>query len=119
MAKEKMAVRPIPLGALRTGAVFETVPDGIRAVKSEYFGSDDPEAWPYQQSQCILLSSGEYAHFELNNMTPVRELQVMPFEGMPLHRASIRMLLRELGRRIEIIGDQYEVHLDGLWCEDE
>ena len=43
------------IGRLRNGAIFETR-DGIRAVKSEYH-------YPNGGCECVLLSSGEYAHF--------------------------------------------------------
>ena len=54
------------LEALRPGAVFMTL-DGIAAVKSEYhYKSGAP--------QCVLLSSGEYAHFPERGATVVREI---------------------------------------------
>lgn len=59
------------LEGLRKGAVFETQ-DGTRAVKSEYLYSNDPDA----QWLCILLSSGEFAHFKDGNKTVVREIVV-------------------------------------------
>lgn len=55
------------LGELRPGAIFETVHGGVRAVKSEYHFSGG-------QCECILLTSGEYAHFPQMNATPVREI---------------------------------------------
>lgn len=57
------------LGQLRPGAVFATE-DGVYAVKSEYY-------YPNGQCQCILLASGEYAHFPEKNATTVYEV-IMP-----------------------------------------
>ena len=55
---------------LRPGAVFETR-NGIRAVKSEYrYSNENPQA------QCILLTSGECAHFPEGNSTEVRQIIV-------------------------------------------
>jgi hypothetical protein len=45
----------IPLSEAPKGAVFETK-DGCRAVKSEY-------RYPNGGHECVLLASGEYAHF--------------------------------------------------------
>lgn len=59
------------LGDLRKGAIFETM-DSVRAVKSEYSYGDGPGAG--FQSQCILLESGEYAHFPAKNNEIVREI---------------------------------------------
>ncbi|BCL83132.1 hypothetical protein ccbrp13_55970 [Ktedonobacteria bacterium brp13] len=61
----------ITLLELRPGAVFVT-DDGVYAVKSEYRYSSHPTA----QCECILLDSGEYAHFTNGNQTMVREVQV-------------------------------------------
>ena len=58
---------------LREGAVFETK-SGIKAVKSEYVYSNHPDS----QCQCILLASGEYAHFDKGNDEWVRELALLP-----------------------------------------
>lgn len=64
----------MPLKELREGAIFETK-DGTRAVKSEYHYGDVPN----HGCMCILLESGEYAHFgntgaEAHNATIVREV---------------------------------------------
>ncbi len=59
------------LGELRYGALFVTQ-EGTMAVKSEYRYSNDPQA----QCLCILLESGEYAHFVDGNKTLVREIVV-------------------------------------------
>lgn len=63
----------IRLHELPRGAVFETI-DGTRAVKSEY-GYDNGGC------QCILLASGEYAHFggtpRAHNAMLVRPLAVV------------------------------------------
>lgn len=58
------------LESIRCGAVFETQ-DGVRAVKSEYAYSNGGAC------QCVLLASGEYAHFPDGNSTIVREIRVM------------------------------------------
>lgn len=57
------------IGALRPGAVFATG-NGTYAVKSEYEYSNESDA----QYQCILLESGEYAHFKQGNATRVWEV---------------------------------------------
>ncbi len=62
------------LGALREGAIFETR-DGIRAVKSEYHYTNGG-------CECVLLASGEYAHFgggkgtAVHNAEQVREIDL-------------------------------------------
>lgn len=53
---------------LRPGAVFKTT-DGIRAVKSEYRYGNEVGS----QCQCVLLASGEYAHFPNGNDEEVVE----------------------------------------------
>lgn len=60
---------------LRPGAVFVTR-EGTYAVKSEYRYSSEPLA----QCECILLASGEYAHFRDGNETLVREVREIPKE---------------------------------------
>ncbi len=55
------------LGELRPGALFETR-DGVRAVKSEYHYYNGGACL------CVLLESGEYAHFPACDLTAVREL---------------------------------------------
>lgn len=60
------------LGALREGALFATCDKGILAVKSEYCYSNDPNS----QCLCILLESGEYAHFDDGNATLVKEISL-------------------------------------------
>lgn len=64
----------IRLYELPRGAVFETI-DGTRAVKSEY-GYDNNGG-----CQCIILASGEYAHFgktpRAHNAMLVRPLAVL------------------------------------------
>lgn len=73
---ERVAYGPwTTLGELREGAVFETR-NGVRAVKSEYrYGNDNPDC------KCILLESGEYAHFPGRNAEPVREVVVKGVTG--------------------------------------
>ena len=59
----------IRLGTLRPGAIFKTKA-GFLAVKSEYHYSNNPDA----QCLCILLESGEFAHFPKKDMELVEEL---------------------------------------------
>jgi hypothetical protein len=54
-----------PLSEIPDGSIFETR-DGIRAVKSEYRYSNE-----YPAIQCILLASGEYAHFAQHIKEPM------------------------------------------------
>jgi hypothetical protein len=60
------------MAALRPGAIFETR-DGVRAVKSEY-------RYPNGGCMCILLTSGEAAHFSRDgarhNATEVCEVDI-------------------------------------------
>jgi hypothetical protein len=65
------------LGELPPGTVFETM-DGIRAVKSEYYYDPPRGANPLPtQCECVLLASGEYAHFPNKNSTSVRKVHVL------------------------------------------
>jgi len=60
----------VMLYELRPGAIFVTE-DGVYAVKSEYrYNNTNP------QFQCILLESGEYAHFPAGNKTLVEEVEL-------------------------------------------
>lgn len=59
---------------LPSGTLFATK-DGILAVKSEYFYSNDNP-----QPQCILLASGEYAHFADKEQTWVSEIDIAVIE---------------------------------------
>src|SRR6266568_1372009 len=61
----------VMLKDLCPGAVFVTR-EGIYAVKSEYFYTGDSQS----QCECVLLASGEYAHFRDGNRTLVREVSV-------------------------------------------
>ena len=56
----------VPLCDLRPGAIFETL-SGVRAVKSEYH-------LPNGNPRCILLESGELAHFANGKDILCREL---------------------------------------------
>jgi len=56
---------PVLLDRVRPGSVFETL-QGVRAVKSEYHYDNGGAP------QCILLASGEYAHFTLGGKEWVR-----------------------------------------------
>lgn len=68
----------VTLAELRDGAIFETR-TGVRAVKSEYH-------YPYGGIECVLLASGEAAHFSKtgdrceHNSTEVRELDAIEAE---------------------------------------
>lgn len=53
---------------LSPGAVFATE-YGVYAVKSEYRYGEEP-----YQCQCVLLASGEYAHFKNGDQTIVYEV---------------------------------------------
>lgn len=59
----------VTLEALPPGAVFVTE-DGVLAVKSEYHYMNG------DQWQCVLLTSGEYAHFARGNNTLVSAVEV-------------------------------------------
>jgi len=61
----------VRLRNLREGAVFENL-EGIRAVKSEYKYSNEP----FSQSLCVLLASGEFAHFENKDEEWVKEVVI-------------------------------------------
>ena len=56
---------PITLDDLPKGSVFWV--GKVGAVKSEYKYTNDPDS----QWQCVLLASGEYAHFPLKNQTVI------------------------------------------------
>lgn len=58
------------LEKLEPGSVFKTK-DGILAVKSRYFYSDEPGA----QCECVLLESGKHVHFPDKNSTLVIKLK--------------------------------------------
>lgn len=62
------------LSDLPNGAIF-TTKDGIRAVKTEYYYTNEN-----RQPMCILLASGEFAHFPEKEKTLVCELYE-PGEG--------------------------------------
>lgn len=62
------------LGDIPPGSLFETR-DGVKAVKSEYYYGNDAGA----QCQCVLLTSGEYAHFKDKNDEQVRLLSPKEF----------------------------------------
>jgi hypothetical protein len=62
----------VRLKNLRKGAIFITK-DGIKAVKSEYLYSNDN-----LEIECILLESGEYAHFPNGNNEWVSEIKFEP-----------------------------------------
>ncbi len=64
----------VKLKNLRNGAIFITK-DGICAVKSEYRYSNEN-----LECECVLLESGEYAHFAHGNDEMVCEIP-FPFWG--------------------------------------
>ena len=59
------------LGDVEPGSVFVTH-DGVLAVKSEYYYSGSADS----QCECVLLASGEYAHFSGGNGEMVRVVDV-------------------------------------------
>jgi hypothetical protein len=77
-AEEGFAIHPLLLGEemalkdLRPGAIFMTS-DGKYAVKSKHYSGTSP----YDQYECVLLSSGEYAQFTEGNWTRVREVRMV------------------------------------------
>lgn len=83
------------LKTLREGALFETK-DGILAVKSEYVYSNQPDS----QCQCILLASGEYAHFDKGNRELVREIIA---KTVSILQAEISQLKEESDARRELL----------------
>ena len=66
--KDKNGVEWVTLKEIRPGAVFCTL-RGEMAVKSEYTYGDGV-------CQCVLLESGEYAHFPGRNNELVREIEL-------------------------------------------
>lgn len=91
------------LDDLPPGMVFITR-DGVMAVKSEYKYGNEPDS----QWQCILLESGEYAHFHDGNDEQVKALSVRmpprPVSGMIItapqdhdaHAVALLWLLNKL-----------------------
>ena len=74
------------LGELQPGALFRTRA-GILAVKSEYY-------YPNAQSECILLASGEYAHFLSKNSVEVQEIPLALIVAAPDLLAACEAVLR-------------------------
>lgn len=66
----KRSLKWTTLDDLRPGALFVTR-DGVKAVKSKYKYGDGSTQW-----ECILLASGEFAHFPEKNQTQVRQIIV-------------------------------------------
>lgn len=64
-------LRQCELEAIPAGDIFETE-YGELVIKSEYMNK--PENEPYQQSLCIILGSGEFAHFKNKNKARVWQL---------------------------------------------
>lgn len=109
----------VALETLPDGALFETW-NGVRAVKSEYLLGDRPN----HKIQCILLESGEYAHFndnaDLHNLTVVREI-ALPAVPTPASRAgeeALRKCVEVLGLAKQHAGDVgwYVSMLDRGWA---
>lgn len=71
------------LEELREGALFITK-DGTLAVKSQYRMSNN-------QCECILLSSGSYAHFERRNSEPVIEVDLHTDHAIELASVKARL----------------------------
>lgn len=59
----------LPVRAQPAGTLFVTL-DGIHAVKTQYRTADG------RQAQCVLLSSGEYAHFPEGDDTLVKRVRL-------------------------------------------
>jgi hypothetical protein len=64
------------LGALEPGTLFQAIGIGCIALKSEYTYSGKQN-----HPLCILVGSGEYAHFEDGPETRVRSVNVIAFEA--------------------------------------
>lgn len=63
----------VSLDDLRQGALFVEADHGTLAVKSEY-------RYPDGTPDCILLASGEHAHFKFKGKTLVREVFAKNFD---------------------------------------
>jgi hypothetical protein len=81
--KESQMSDEVRLKELRPGAVFVTR-DGTYAVKSQYCYDNVPGS----QCLCVLLETGEYAHFPDGNLTFVREVMVDGFSSDEHFRSS-------------------------------
>lgn len=69
----------VTLDELPPGCVFVTQ-DGVLAVKSEYkYNGEFNSQW-----RCILLASGEYAHFEQGNSTLVAAVEIATPVAAPM-----------------------------------
>lgn len=66
----------VSLRDLRPGAVFVVLESGTMAVKSEYHYPAPSGSSQETQCECILLESGEYAHFPKGNDTLVKEVAI-------------------------------------------
>lgn len=66
-----MTAKWVTLDELPKGSLFVTR-DVALAVKSEYHYGNQPNS----QWQCVLLESGEYAHFPHGNREEVRKIDV-------------------------------------------
>jgi hypothetical protein len=75
------------LGELQPGALFRTRA-GILAVKSEYY-------YPNAQSECVLLASGEYAHFPEKNDVEVQEIPLALVKAVPDLLTACEALIAE------------------------
>lgn len=84
--------QPMTLRNVPFGSIIETG-DGIRACVSEYVYTNDVDS----QRQCILLASGEYAHFDNGNDEIVR---VIDLTALATTKADALTLANEV-RRLE------------------
>jgi hypothetical protein len=103
--------RWIKLEKLRTGAIFETR-SGIRAIKSEYH-------YPNFNCQCVLLASGEYAHFEKGDNELVREIRLAEVSEQMKQLESDNARLREsadavkgLAKACEALHERYAAWIE-------
>lgn len=112
------------LDALPPGALFVT-DDGTMAVKSEYKYYNTPDG----QWLCVLLATGEYAHFEHGNKTLVQLVPAQPAPSVPAGVAQTieAALHNERGKYEELLsawkeGDGYAqrtVYKGAIECIDE
>lgn len=72
------------LETLPKGSIFRTA-DGVYAVKSEYRYTNNPDS----QWLCVLLASGEFAHFPEKNATKVERCAVARLSGWKAYSMKI------------------------------
>lgn len=88
--KELPSSQPIALRDVPFGSIIETN-DGIRACVSEYVYTNDVDS----QRQCILLASGEYAHFDKGNDEIVRVIDLAALATAKAERDKAVESIRE------------------------